>query len=301
MKLKAWMQAARPRTLPLAFSSALMGSFAALNEGKFSGLILTLALVTTLFLQVLSNFANDYGDAISGLDHKNRVGPARAVQSGAISPSAMKTAMVVSSLGALISGLWLIYEGFENLVSPIALLFLLLGLGAIASAIRYTVGRRPYGYYGLGDLFVFLFFGIVGVTGTFFLHTHQLPPQIIWPTLMVGLLSVAVLNVNNMRDMQSDAAAGKRSIAVRLGFKRSKTYHTLLVGSALVSLLIYIVNYMKDTLSLLPLAFALPWFGLHLARVWKTQENPHLDPELKKVALGTFVTTLLIGLAIAMS
>lgn len=298
MKLKAWIEAARPRTLPLAFSSALMGSFAAQNAGKFSGLILTLALLTTLFLQVLSNFANDYGDAVSGLDHKNRVGPVRAVQSGAISPAAMKTAIVVTSVGALIAGLGLIYKGFGEILKPGALLFLLLGLGAIAAAIRYTVGRRPYGYYGLGDLFVFLFFGLVGVTGTFFLHTHQLTLHILWPSLVVGLLSVAVLNVNNMRDMQSDAAAGKRSMAVRLGFRGAKVYHTLLVVGALLSLLMYSAKFIGGSMSLLPPAFAILWFALHLIRVWKTRQNDRLDPELKKVALGTFFTTLLTGLAV---
>lgn len=301
MKIKAWMEAARPRTLPLAFSSALMGSFAAWNVGKFSGLICTLALLTTLFLQVLSNFANDYGDAVSGLDHKNRVGPARAVQSGAISPAAMKTAIVVTSVGALISGLGLIYKGFGEILSPGALLFLLLGLGAIAAAIRYTVGRRPYGYYGLGDLFVFLFFGLVGVAGTYFLHTHQLPLLILWPSLVVGLLSVAVLNVNNMRDMQSDAAAGKRSMAVRLGFRGARLYHTLLVVGALLSLVIYVAKFIEGSISLLPLAFAISWFALHLIRVWKIRQNDRLDPELKKVALGTFFTTLLTGLAIGLS
>ncbi len=299
MNYKAWIEAARPRTLPLAFSSALMGSFAAMNSGAFSLRIFLLALLTTLFLQILSNFANDYGDSASGLDLKNRVGPARAVQSGAISPAAMKKAILVTALSSLFFGLWLIFEGFNYQIQLLTLFFLLLGLGAIAAAIKYTVGSHPYGYIGLGDFFVFVFFGPMGVAGTFFLHTHRLPADILWPSFTIGMLSMAVLNVNNMRDAQSDAQAGKKTIPVRLGFPKAKIYHTMLIVFALASLAVYILSFTTGYLRFLPLAFALPWFSLHLLRVWKTWEAARLDPELKKVALGTFFTTLLCGLSIA--
>lgn len=298
MSVKAWIEAARPRTLPLAFSSALMGSFAALNAGSFSSKVFLLALITTLFLQVLSNFANDYGDAASGLDHKNRVGPMRTVQSGLISPLAMKKAILLTSIAALVSGIWLILEGFTYQIHPMALIFLLLGLGAIAAAIKYTVGRNPYGYLGLGDVFVFVFFGPVGVAGTFFLHTHQLPKSILLPSCVVGFLSMAVLNINNMRDSRSDEAAGKRSVPVRLGLAKAKIYHAILILFALTALSVYTLIYMKGYLRILPLAFALPWFFVHLRTVWRTDEVVNLDPQLKKVALGTFFTTLLCGLAI---
>lgn len=299
MNIKAWIEAARPRTLPLAFSSALMGSFAALNIGDFSSKILLLALLTTLFLQILSNFANDYGDSASGLDFKNRVGPARAVQSGAISPAAMKKAILLTALSSLFFGLWLIFEGFSYQIQLLTVFFLLLGLGAIAAAIKYTVGSHPYGYIGLGDFFVFVFFGPVGVAGTFFLHTHHLPTDILWPSFTIGMLSMAVLNVNNMRDAQSDAQAGKKTIPVRLGFRKAKSYHTMLILFALASLTVYILSFTTGYLRFLPLTFAVPWFILHLLRVWKTSESARLDPELKKVALGTFFTTLLCGVAIA--
>ncbi len=301
MIAKAWIKAARPRTLPLAFSSALMGSFAALNTPYFSLKVLLLALATTLFLQILSNFANDYGDSVSGLDYKNRVGPTRAVQSGAISPAAMKKAILITSLASLFWGIGLIHESFKNLIHPSSLLFLFIGLGAIIAAIKYTLGSHPYGYAGLGDLFVFIFFGPVGVAGTFFLHTHRLTPEILAPSLAIGLLSMAVLNVNNMRDIHSDAAAGKMSIPVRLGFSKAKIYHLFLLGAALLALLIYCMLYLNGNTRFLPIVYAFPWFGWHARKVWLNREPALLDSELKKVALGTFLTTLLCGLCIFLS
>jgi 1,4-dihydroxy-2-naphthoate octaprenyltransferase len=221
-----WLSAFRLRTLPLAFSCIITGSFlAALYTFKWE--ITLLALLTTLFLQILSNLSNDYGDTVHGADSADRIGPKRAVQSGKISKASMKMAMIVFALLALISGLLLLYIALDNVKT--ILIFLLLGLSAITAAIKYTAGKNPYGYKGLGDLFVFIFFGIVGVEGVFFLHTQAFSVNGLLPASAIGLLSVAVLNLNNMRDHVSDAKAGKNTLVVKMGFENAKRYHAALI------------------------------------------------------------------------
>jgi 1,4-dihydroxy-2-naphthoate polyprenyltransferase len=292
-----WLSAFRLRTLPLAFSCIITGSFlAALYTFKWE--ITLLALLTTLFLQILSNLSNDYGDTVHGADSADRIGPQRAVQSGNISKASMKMAMIVCALLALISGLSLLYVALDNVKT--ILIFLLLGLSAIAAAIKYTAGKNPYGYKGLGDLFVFIFFGIVGVEGVFFLHTQDFSVNGLLPASAIGLLSVAVLNLNNMRDHVSDAKAGKNTLVVKMGFETAKKYHATLIVLAFLCALAFSILMWVDTGVVLPFIHLLVFVFLfaHLKKVFATTNPALLDPELKKVALSTFIFSILFGIGL---
>jgi 1,4-dihydroxy-2-naphthoate octaprenyltransferase len=295
--ISAWLSAFRLRTLPLAFSCIITGSaLAALYNFKWQ--ITALALLTTLFLQVLSNLANDYGDTIHGADSADRTGPLRTVQSGAISKEAMKTAVMAFALLAFTSGIFLLYVALDNFKS--ILFFILLGLSAIAAAIKYTAGTNPYGYKGLGDLFVFVFFGWVGVEGVFYLHTQLFSVNGLLPASVIGFLSVAVLNLNNMRDHISDAKAGKNTLVVKMGFQNAKKYHAALLVLAFLCAIIFSVLMWLDTGALLPLVSltVFVFLFIHLKKVSATTNPADLDSELKKVALSTFIYSLLFGLGI---
>src|SRR5680860_1161523 len=220
-----WMQAFRLRTLPLSISSAVIGSILAYADGKFVWPVFILTLTTTIFLQVLSNLANDFGDSVHGTDNSNRVGPERTVQSGKISKTEMKRLIVIFSILSFISGSLLIYFGLRNAKVGLIILFFMLGIASIAAAIKYTIGKKPYGYSGLGDLFVFIFFGLVGVCGTYFLFTNQFNMELLLPASSIGLLSAGVLNLNNMRDIANDATSGKKTMVVRIGSEKAKLYH----------------------------------------------------------------------------
>ncbi len=296
-KLKAWIRASRLRTLPLAFSCSLMGSFAAWHDGAFSPAVFWMALITTLFLQVLSNLANDYGDSVNGADNILRVGPARTVQSGAISREEMKSAVILTSILAFMSGIILIGAGIGFSFSPGWLAFLGLGLLALAAAITYTAGSKPYGYVGLGDLFVFLFFGLTGVMGTYFLHTQTLNADILLPATAVGFLSTAVLNLNNMRDVQGDALSGKNTLVVKFGSKTAAWYHAFLILGALIALIVWtLLNYRHPAqfVFIITMLFFVP----HISLVFRNKVPAELDPQLKKLALTTFLTVILFGLAL---
>ncbi|MFN2396069.1 MAG: 1,4-dihydroxy-2-naphthoate polyprenyltransferase [Bacteroidales bacterium] len=296
---KAWIEAARLKTLPLAVSSPLMGSFLAWSEGSFHWNIFILATITTLLLQILSNLANDYGDFTSGADNEERVGPRRLVQSGLISPAQMKKGIIINIILALISGLLLIWFGAGGKDTFIILVFLVLGIAAIVAAIKYTVGKNPYGYRGLGDLSVFLFFGLIGVLGTHFLHTGTFNPWHALPATAIGLLSAGVLNLNNLRDYESDKKAHKRTLVVWLGNQRAKYYHlSLIVISAILGPLYVIFNYHSAYQFLFILAF--PLFFRNAIAVFRYNDPMELYPELKRLALATlvFVVTFGIGMII---
>jgi 1,4-dihydroxy-2-naphthoate octaprenyltransferase len=255
--LKSWISAARPRTLPLSVSGILTGgayAFLNLNDKQLlfntsentgvmenSLITLFLGLITTIAFQVLSNFANDYGDGVKGTDNENRVGPARAIQSGIISQKAMKRGIIVNSIVALLTSIVLIYIslGLEQLF--ISLVFLGLGVASIWAAIKYTVGDSAYGYRGLGDLFVFIFFGPVSVLGIFYLMTKELDNFLILPAISVGLLSVAVLNLNNMRDMESDKLSNKNTLVVKLGVRKAKLFHYSLIATSFLSSFLFFI------------------------------------------------------------
>ncbi|MEZ4658356.1 MAG: 1,4-dihydroxy-2-naphthoate polyprenyltransferase [Caldilineaceae bacterium] len=291
--LQTWVIAMRPRTLPLALSCIAMGGFLAAADGHFSASITFLCAFTTLLLQILSNLANDYGDSIHGADSAGRAGPARAVQSGRISPHAMFQAIIATALLAVVSGLLLIWLalGLERLL--MGLTFGVLGGTAIWASITYTAGNRPYGYVGLGDLSVLIFFGWLGVMGTYFLQTHLLAPLVWLPATSCGLFAVAVLNINNVRDLESDRKAGKRSIPVRIGRAKAARYHWALLGLGLLCAIAYVLlSYQSPGQFLFLLTLPL------LARSGQAvQHTPseNLDPALKRMALTSLLFVLLFG------
>ena len=293
-KKEAWLHAIRLRTLPLALASILMASFLAYFYQAFRLEILVLAASTTTLLQILSNLANDYGDSIHGADSNEREGPIRAVQSGIIPLQEMKTAMVIFALLSLLSGILLLYVAVSSWLMFWG--FIVLGLLAIAAAITYTSGSNPYGYIGLGDISVFLFFGLTGVLGTLFLHMMDLQAAVIWPAISLGLFSTAVLNINNIRDIKADTLAGKKSIPVRIGKDAAIKYNWALIIGGNIFLLVFVIQESAWggllALLLLPLMF----------RVGKGVQNgkssQEIDPFLKKMALSTLLWVLAFGMGL---
>lgn len=275
-----------------------MGGFLAVDEGVFRWDIFLLALLTTIFLQILSNLANDYGDSIHGADSVNRKGPSRAVQSGVISAQKMRRAIVVFSLLSLCSGLLLLFVAFGFQWDAI-LFFLGLGLLSIGAAITYTISRKPYGYLGLGDLSVLIFFGLVGVLGSYYLFAKAVSWHEVLPAISMGLLSVAVLNVNNVRDIDSDRAAGKYSIPVRLGRRRAVFYHGCLLAFAIVLTIAYTALEFQSFWQLLFL-LAVPSFVRNLQAV-STQPSEALDPWLKQMAVSALFFVILFGVGLVVA
>ncbi|HLF35229.1 MAG TPA: 1,4-dihydroxy-2-naphthoate polyprenyltransferase [Cyclobacteriaceae bacterium] len=298
MKIQAWIKAIRLRTLPLALSSIAMGSFLAAFDGAFSFRILLFSGLTTIFLQILSNLANDYGDYIHGADGSHRSGPSRAVSSGTISPGEMKTAIIIFAVASFASGMLLIYN-LLNTTKFLFFIFLAAGILAILSAIGYTMGKKPYGYAGLGDLFVVLFFGITGVAGTYFLHTGQMAADSLLPALGTGFFATAVLNINNIRDIESDRLSGKRSIPVRIGLRKAVFYHWFLLAGGWSTAIIFTVLNFRGIMQFLFL-LATPLLILNGIDVAAKAGSDKLDACLKKMAMTTlvFVITFGIGLMI---
>lgn len=291
-KLVAWISAARLRTLPLSVSGIIVGTAIAVGQQAYNGTIFGLALVTTVLFQVLSNFANDYGDGVKGTDNENRIGPERALQSGAISPKQMLKGIVVTAILSLGSAISLIYFSFGSDNLFYTFFFLMLGVVAIAAAMKYTMGDSAYGYRGLGDLFVFVFFGLVSVFGSYFLFTKQFDWMVLFLASAIGFLSAAVLNLNNMRDRVSDQVSGKNTLVVKLGAHKAKTYHYFLIVAAMLLVVYYVaVQYQKPSDLMVVIAFVPMVF--HIKKVVANKEPKLLDPELKKLALSTFLLALL--------
>ncbi len=295
MNTTAWLHAFRLRTLPLSLSCIGMAGFLAAAIKKFDLVIFLLCCLTTIFLQVLSNLANDYGDSVHGADHVDRKGPMRAVQSGAISLSKMRRAVIIFSLLSLVSGIMLLWLSFNANWRAI-IFFFALGLLSILAAIGYTVGKKPYGYLGLGDISVLIFFGLVGVMGSFYLFTHQISWKEILPALSCGLFSIAVLNVNNVRDIESDRQAGKYSIPVRLGKKKASLYHWILLSGGLLSSVLYtLLNFQSWWQFLFLLAVPLL---IRNGLAVHHKPSHELDPFLKQMAFSTLLFVLLFGIGL---
>ena len=285
MTFITWIRAARLRTIPLSISGILVGSAAAFLKNDFSVGVFTLTILTTICYQLLSNFANDYGDGVKGTDSDERLGPKRILQSELISRSQLRKAIFVISGIAVLLTILLVYSAFG--LSITALSFLGLGFFAIIAAIRYTVGSNAYGYKGLGDLFVFLFFGCVSVLGSHYLYTFEFDLSLIFPAISIGLLSVGVLNINNMRDRENDNKYGKTTIAVRLGAEKAALYQLALVGIPFILTVFYGLIYNAIAFVVLSAIMMIP-ISLHLKVVFQKQNEKNLDPELKKIALLTF-------------
>ena len=294
--LKTWLRAARLRTLPLSFSGILIGSSFALSSNFDFDIFSSCLLITVLF-QIISNFANDLGDAVKGVDDETRIGPERAIQSGMITKAQMKNAIIILSILALIVVLQLLFR--IDLSRNELLIFSALGMMSIWAAIAYTIGKNPYGYRALGDLMVFLFFGLLAVVGTYYLYARSVVLEVVLIASAIGALAVAVLNLNNMRDREDDTLKNKKTMAVILGAEKAKRYHTavLLISVLLFAAGISLSGYYWYFLGLVPL---LRLVG-HLKRVWQTENAREFDPELKVIALSSFMTSLLcfiIGLIV---
>jgi len=292
--MKKWIKAARLRTLPLSLAGIILAGFLAAYYGKFDAVIFALSLLTAVLFQILSNFANDYGDGVKGTDNENRIGPARALQSGEISPEQMKRAVYITAFLSFVSAVVLVTYSFGFSHLPAILIYLILGIGAIVAAIKYTVGNKAYGYFGFGDLFVLIFFGLVSVMAGTYLYTHTWDWTLVFPALSIGMLSMAVLNLNNMRDLESDKLSGKNTLPVKLGLEKAKKYHIILIVFPFFFTQAYIFHHLRSPWQWL---FALPYLLLfvHLIRVIKTDNPKDFDPELKKVAILTFLYAVFFG------
>lgn len=295
--MKNWIHAARLRTLPLSISGILLGSLIALSEGYWNWAIFSLAFLTTLFLQVLSNYANDYGDGIRGTDAE-RIGERRVVASGDISPKQMKNAIVLFSILSALTAFLLIFISFREHFLW-ALVFILLTFACVWAAIKYTVGKNAYGYAGMGDVFVFVFFGIISVWGSYTLYQHQENNLLILlPAVAIGLLSTAVLNLNNMRDMETDKRSGKHTLPLRMGFQNAKIYQTTLILLPFLLASIYLILSEKvEWFHFSFLILILP-AAMFLKTMYENKEARLLDNELKKVALLTLAFALVLGISL---
>ena len=302
-----WIKAARLRTLPLSISGIIMGSFIArwklLQNGEtWDWTIFALALLVTLLYQVLSNYANDYGDGVKGTD-KNRIGEAeqRAVASGKISASQMRNAVILFAILSLVATFYLLYKAFfPNFINEFYT-FIGLGVACILAAIGYTVGKKPYGYLGLGDIMVFIFFGLVSVCGSYFLFTKSFDWDILLPASAIGLLSAAVLNLNNMRDIENDEKSGKKTLALRLGFKNAMIYEMIILVLPPILVLMYMmINHLQEQGKYYAFIFFVTVFPLMSLRrkIMAVKEPKELDPFLKQVALITFVMSILVAIGL---
>ena len=299
-----WIQAARLRTLPLSISGIIIGSFTArwrlLSEGsKWDWQIFALAMLVTILYQILSNFANDYGDGIKGTDRlRTKNAEIRMVASGKISAQKMKSAVIITAGLSLLVTITLLYKALiPNYLSEF---FIFLGLGVlcILAAIGYTIGKNSYGYMGLGDVMVFIFFGIVSVGGSYFLFTKTWSWDILLPASAVGLLSTAVLNLNNMRDMESDRLSGKKTVALRIGFRNAMIYQIVLMQLPLIFILIFLMmnnlHIKKGYYSFIVMIMFFPTTALR-RKIMQTKDPKELDPFLKQTAIITLATAILLA------
>ncbi|MDO9276916.1 MAG: 1,4-dihydroxy-2-naphthoate polyprenyltransferase [Lutibacter sp.] len=292
---KVYVKAARLRTLPLSVSGIIVGSFLAASHGYFNWLICSLALLTTVGFQIISNFANDYGDGVKGTDNLDRIGPKRAIQSGEISPEQLLKTIKITSAITLVVAIFLIYIAFGKDDFVNLLVFFVLGIASITAAVKYTMGKKAYGYSGFGDFFVFLFFGLLSVCGSYYLFSKQLDFAIFLPACSIGFLSIGVLNLNNMRDCESDAKSGKNTIVVKIGVENAKYYHYYLLIASFLFAALYSFIYYKSWHQLLFLLAYIP-IGKHFLVVVRNKRPILLDPELKKLAISTFLFAILFGL-----
>lgn len=293
-KIKPWLSAMRLRTLPLSVSGIILGSCFAAYNGRFDVLVLIFAILTTISLQVLSNLANDYGDGVKGTDNEERLGPQRAIQSGEITPTEMLDAIKFNIIVVIMLSLSLIWFAFGVNNFLFILLFVVLGGLSVYAALNYTMGDSPYGYRALGDVFVFIFFGLLSTIGSYVLYTETVDHVVILPAIALGLLSVGVLNLNNMRDIKSDTNAGKITLAVKLGLYRAKNYHFfLIIGAMFISIIFSILYYVEPYNFLYFIAF-IPLI-IHIKKIKNAKEPNDFDSQLKVLALSTFLYALLLG------
>ena len=302
-----WLQAARLRTLPLSISGIWLGSFIArwrlVHIGEnWDWRIFALAMLVTLLYQVLSNFANDYGDGVRGTDRfRDKNAEKRAIASGIISVKQMKMAVISTAILAMVMTMGLLYTAFFPHYILEFYVFIGLGILCILAAVGYTMGKKPYGYLGLGDIMVFIFFGWISVGGSYFLFTKVWSWDILLPASAIGMLSVAVLNLNNMRDLESDKLAGKNTLALRLGFKRAMIYQIVLMQLPLILVLIFLLkNELQIKGNYYAFMVMVLFFPMTAMRrkIMKVKSPKELDPFLKQVGIITLMMAVLLAIGL---
>ncbi|WP_413112758.1 1,4-dihydroxy-2-naphthoate polyprenyltransferase [Thaumasiovibrio sp. DFM-14] len=296
--LAIWLHAARPKTLPLAIASIVCGSAVANLDNQFSLTITLLAILTALLLQILSNLANDYGDTVKGTDNDQRLGPRRGLQTGSISLSAMKKAIALNIALTAGSGLTLLLLATTNLQDLLS--FILLGAFAIIASIAYTMGDKPYGYRGLGDLSVLIFFGWLGVAGTYYLQVGTIDMLILLPATACGLLAVGVLNINNLRDIDNDKACGKHTLVVRMGPRWGRAYHLVLLASAMLCFALFALIELKSVYGWLFL-FAAPLLLHHGRAVFTSKDGAALRPMMPVMVKCALLTNLFFAAGVVLT
>lgn len=295
---QAWLESLRPKTLPLAFSAIIVGIALAWWQGHFDPLVAVLALVTAGLLQILSNLANDYGDAVKGSDKPDRLGPLRGMQKGVITQAEMKRALMITVGLICVSGLVLLLVAYQSVQDFIG--FLILGLLAIVAAITYTVGTRPYGYIGLGDISVLVFFGWLSVIGSWYLQAHTVEAIMFLPATACGLLATAVLNINNLRDIDGDRENGKNTLAVRLGPVNARRYHACLLMGTLLCLALFNLFAVHSPWGWLFL-LATPLLVKQARFVISHREPADMRPMLERTVKAALLTNLLFVIGIVLS
>lgn len=293
-----WLSAARPKTLPLALASIMTGSALAYWNNHVSATITLMAFVTATLLQILSNLANDYGDAVKGTDNEDRLGPQRAMQSGLVTQATMKKAIGINIVLTIISGLILVFISLNQTMDIIG--FIILGLLAIGAAIAYTMGNKPYGYRGLGDISVFIFFGLLGVAGTYYLHTGHLSSSLLLPAISCGLLAVAVLNINNLRDIENDEACGKMTLVVRMGASWGRKYHAILMSVSFISLAIFSATQIHSLTGWLFL-LTIPLVVKHVISVMQAPNGEAIRPMMGTVVQCALFTNIFFSIGLYLS
>lgn len=290
---RIWISAARLRTLPLSLAGIIVGNALAIQQTNFSWTLFGSTLLTAIAFQVLSNFANDYGDGIKGTDNENRIGPKRVLQQKLLTTKALFRGIILTALIGLGLATLTIVLAFGVEEIKTSLVFLGLALAAITAAFKYTAGKGAYGYRALGDVFVFLFFGLLAVCGAYFLQTKVLSTAVWWFALAVGCFSVGVLNLNNMRDLQNDSAVGKKTIATILGLQSAKKYHAIVILIGIVGLCIGLVQMAQQIWHYLPILVLLP-LSIQLVKTIRIKNNIDFDALLKPLALITFLLSLIL-------
>jgi 1,4-dihydroxy-2-naphthoate polyprenyltransferase len=298
--LKSWINAARPRTLPLALSGIFTGCGLAWFYGTIDATVSVLAIATATLIQVFSNFANDYGDSRKGTDNQFRLGPTRTVQSGEISHKEMETGMIAVGGLSFLTGIALVYVATWHTSKTAFFTFIILGILSLVAAYFYTAGKKSYGYIGLGDLFVFLFFGILPVPGVFYLNAGFLPLSVFLPAITIGLFSTGVLNLNNMRDIANDRNSGKITIPVRIGARNARLYHLAMISAGWIFAILFSLKHFHSLWQLMFLV-TLPFFVRDLREIFRIQNEKELDPFLKRLALSTLAFALLFCLGLIIS
>ena len=295
MTLKACLRSMRLRTLPLSLAGIVLGVLLAAKVCDYDLTTVVLLALTTVCLQILSNLSNELGDTLSGTDRSDRQGIHYSIQDGEMTVPEMKRLIGCFAVLSCLVGFAMVWRAFGTVLAPLPAAFLALGAAAVWAAMHYTLGKHPYGYRGLGDFFVFIFFGLATVCGGYFLTSLLWDWRILLPAASIGCFSVAVLNVNNIRDMKSDAET-RTTVALKLGLRRARIYQTVLIAAGWVLMTVYAVQNAQGWVSFMYVV-SLPGFLTHLRGVW-TREDRALDPMLPLLVVSTFTFALFAGITL---